>query len=163
MDSHMNDNKITESLEQLIEQARAWLGESAPALVDGFKIRKFPCIAVPLEFLDDAARKERCGILFRLEWEDSSGQVFVDVEMRVHTVGNLPETGPYVIFRLIQPDGKPKELNWFQLTAASTQACQDVLGFCREYLKMLLRESMTDRENACAVIFRYKRVQEEQG
>lgn len=145
------DDRITQTLEQFIDQTKAWLAEPGAHVVEDLKIRKFPTVAEPLATLDDSHRKERHGIRFRLNWEGSSGPGAAELELRIDPYGAPPKNGPYVIFYIKNNDGEFEPLrNWEIVEAALIDPMEAVVFFGMQVMR-LLRD-----EGACAACFRYK-------
>ncbi len=78
---------VEKDLLRRIDQSREWLS-GKPAPITGLKIRNFPCLAVPVKFID---YRKTSGVRFRLEFTTPRGTFEAYVEIDIMPTRSVPK------------------------------------------------------------------------
>lgn len=104
---------VEKDLQRRIDQSREWLsGKLAP--ITGLNIRSYPCLAVPVRFID---YRKSSGVLFRLEFTTPSGTFEAYVEIDIMPTRSVPKNKekkpdpPFVAGSVVvDPETKKRDL-----------------------------------------------------
>jgi len=154
----MSLEKIRSILKIRIENSRKWAEEGfSEDVIEGFKIRSFPCQVKPVSFLDDEGRKERFGVQFRLSWEGTVGPAYSTINVRIgpEGTGESVGKGPYVSVYVLDKEGEEDLITWIGIHEKyidtyklnSDKSNQD---FYKHFLNII------GREEWCSKIFQHK-------
>jgi hypothetical protein len=115
----MDIESLEKDLLRRIDQSREWLS-GKPAPITGLKIRNYPCLAVPVKFID---LQKMSGVRFRLEFTTPTGtfEAYVDIDiMPIRSVPKDKEKNPEPPFVassvVVDTETKKKDLiTWEQI------------------------------------------------
>ena len=164
---------IEKDLRHRIDQSRKWLESNISGPILGLQLRTYPCKAEPLSFLDDATRKERHGVAFRIEWDRSSRDLYECViELRINPTACLRRDGkteyPYIEMYVVIEGvdvSKPGKGDSTTISLKPSNYGPTLQLEIQEWWRWWVDEALlrdtdpkkSDRRDAVSKIFKYKR------
>ena len=141
---HMNTEAISEELHKRIEISREWLASSDSKKIHDLTIRRYPCTATAMSFIDDPNRKERHGIMCKLEFTDKDKTYRSNIEVRIMPDPVEPnpdssaEPTAYVVIYVLGSGGAGDAITWYNFSISNLRKDVNIEDWYRVWIQKAL-------------------------
>lgn len=154
----MDMASVEKDLRRRINQSSEWIESGRTSLISDLQIRKFPCKAEPVKFLDYRNRVERYGIRFRLEFITSQGsyESFVDILIKDTRSMSKDEKSianpPYIVIYALNHETQKTELISYEYLENTQVYKKSLSQSIEEWYKDWLFKTLRHDKNVSKII-----------